>query len=117
MKWDEIFNTLVESIKLPETIEEAIEYVGNDPTCQITIEDLAFKQVVLNILVAAGLVSEKDFNDSITHFRGMITKTFAENLLAKIGHEDIKINIEEPPTEDEIQINDDCWDTDKIGKA
>ena len=82
MTFDELFKALLETFKAPETLEEAIDYVKKDPGCQLTIEELAFKQVVVNILVAAGIVSEKDFNDSVRHFKESLTRGFAEKLLA-----------------------------------
>lgn len=107
MKWDEIFEALTQGLKVPETIEEALDYIGKDPVCQTTIEDLAFKQVVLNILVAAGIVSEDDFNRSINQFKSMIAQSFAENLLKKMGQENIHVIINtepEPEPEEEIDL-------------
>lgn len=111
MKWDDIFNALTQGLETPKTVEEALAYIGQDPVCQTTIDDLAFKQVVLNILVAAGIVSETDFNRSINQFKGMIAQSFAENLLKKMGQENIQviINTEEEPEPDE-EINLDSAD-------
>lgn len=99
----------MEVLKTPETLEETIEYLKKDPVCQTTIEDLAFKQVVLNILIAAGIVSEDDFNRSVSHFKEVLTESFAENILKRVKElKDIKLQIEEPeePTE-EIEIDED----------
>ena len=85
MKWDEFFDQLTKALKTPETLEDAMEYIQKDPACQVTIEDLAFKQVIINILVAAGIISEKDFNDSVAHFKNLLTKNFAEKLLANVN--------------------------------
>ena len=60
MKFEDLFDQLADAFKAPETLEDAIEYIKKDPTCQVTIEDLAFKQVVINILVAAGIVEPVD---------------------------------------------------------
>jgi len=120
MTIDEILKILTDAIKTPETVEEAIEYIKNDPVCQTTIEDLAFKQVVVNTLVASGIVTEEDFNKSIGYFKGLITKNFAENLLAKLGKENVKVvvNTVPPDEEQEIPVDDDDWESsDKIGKA
>ena len=57
MKLDEILNELAEAIKLPETKEEAIAYIQKDPSCLAFIEDMAFRQVIINVLVAANIIS------------------------------------------------------------
>ena len=68
MKLDKILSELAEAIKLPETKEEAIAYIQKDPSCLAFVEEMAFRQVVINILVAANIVSEEDFNDSVSHW-------------------------------------------------
>lgn len=84
MKWEELFEQLLENFKVPETLEEAIAYINKDPSMQTLVEEMAFRQVVINILVAANIITEKDFNESVKHFKNLFTKTFAEELLSKI---------------------------------
>ena len=84
MKLDEILNELVEAIKLPETKEEAIAYIKKEPSCVAFVEDMAFRQVIINILVAANIISEKDFNESVSHFKALFLDKFADELLEKI---------------------------------
>ena len=112
MKWEELFDQLAEAFKTPETLDDAIEYIKKDPTCQVTIEDLAFKQVVINILVAAGIVSEKDFNDSVSHFKELLNRSFAEKLLNNVNKLKDKLNssIDNLEFEDEDIEEDDNWD-------
>ena len=43
MKLDEILNELAEAIKLPETKEEAIDYIKKEPSCLAFVEDMAFR--------------------------------------------------------------------------
>ena len=100
----------MEALKTPETLEETIEYLKKDPVCQTTIEDLAFKQVVLNILIAAGIVTENDFNASVSHFKEVLTESFAENILKRVQElKKIKLQVQEPEEEtaEEIEIDDD----------
>ena len=101
--------SLIEALKTPETLEETIEYLKKDPVCQTTIEDLAFKQVVLNILIAAGIVTENDFNASVSHFKEVLTESFAENILKRVQElKKIKLQVQEPEEEttEEIEIDD-----------
>ena len=84
MKLEEILQQLTDSFKVPETIEEAMAYVNKDPSMQALIEEMAFRQVVINVLVAANIITEKDFNESVKFFKNTITKSFAEELLSKL---------------------------------
>ena len=86
MKLDEILNELAEAIKLPDTKEEAIAYIKKEPNCLAFVEDMAFRQVVINILVAANIISEEDFNDSVSHFKALFLDKFADELLEKITY-------------------------------
>ena len=94
MKLDEILNELAEAIKLPETKEEAIAYIKKDHSCLAFVEDMAFRQVVINILVAANIISEKDFNELVSHFKALFLDKFADELLEKIktAKADLKYN-------------------------
>ena len=116
MKLDELLKSLTGELKIPGTLEEAVDQINKDPVCQTTIEDLTFKQVVINILIASGIVTEDDFNQSVTHFKNLLTKQFAENLLERLKmlhQSDIELEEIDDPLED----NSDDWPDDKIGKA
>lgn len=84
MKLEELFEQIADSFKVPETLEEAIEYINKDPSMQTLIEEMAFRQVVINILVAANIITEKDFNESVKHFKNLFTKSFAQELISKL---------------------------------
>ena len=109
MKLDEILNELAEAIKLPETKEEAIDYIKKEPNCLAFVEEMAFRQVVINILVAANIISEKDFNDSVTHFKALFLDKFADELLEKIkaAKADLKYNDDRDYDDDEDDF--DAW--------
>ena len=114
MKLDEILNELAEAIKLPETKEEAIAYIQKDHSCLAFVEEMAFRQVVINILVAANIVSEEDFNDSVSHFKSLFLDKFADELLEKIkaAKADLKYNDDQDCDDDEDDF-DDWLDDDK----
>ena len=114
MKLDEILNELAEAIKLPETKEEAIAYIKKEPSCLAFVEDMAFRQVIINVLVAANIISEKDFNDSVSHFKALFLDKFADELLEKIkaAEPDLKYNNDQDYTDDEDDF-DDWLDDDK----
>ena len=108
MKLDEILNELAEAIKLPETKEEAIAYIQKEPNFLAFVEDMAFRQVVINILVAANIISEKDFNESISHFKALFLDKFADELLEKIKESkaDLKYNDDQDCGDDEDDFDD-----------
>ena len=108
MKLDEILNELTEAIKLPETKEEAIAYIQKEPNCLAFVEDMAFRQVVINILVAANIVSEEDFNDSVAHFKSLFLDKFADELLEKMkaAEPDLKYNNDQDCDDDEDDFDD-----------
>ena len=114
MKLDEILNELVEAIKLPETKEEAIAYIQKDPSCLAFVEEMAFRQVIINILAAANIVSEEDFNDSVSHFKALFLDKFADELLERIkaAGPDLKCNNDQDCDDDEDDF-DDWFDDDK----
>lgn len=105
MNWKDLFEELADAFKVPETLDEAIEYINKDPSMQTLVEEMAFRQVVVNILVAANIITEKDFNDSIAHFKKLFTRSFAEELLSKID----QFNKEHG---DELDDDDDEWPSD-----
>ena len=118
MKLDEILNELAEAIKLPETKEEAIAYIKKDHSCLAFVEDMAFRQVVINILVAANIVSEEDFNDSVSHFKALFLDKFADELLEKIkaAKADLKYN-DDQDCDDEDDFDDWLGNGKKIYQA
>ena len=116
MKLDEILNELAEAIKLPETKEEAIAYIQKDHSCLAFVEEMAFRQVVINILVAANIVSEKDFNESVSHFKALFLDMFADELLEKIkaAKADLEYNDDQDYADDEDDFDDWLDDGKKI---
>ena len=108
IKLDKILNKLAEAIKLPETKEEAIDYIKKEPSCLAFVEDMAFRQVVINILVAANIISEEDFNDSVSHFKALFLDKFADELLEKIkaAKTDLKYNDDQDCDDDEDDFDD-----------
>ena len=119
MKLDEILNELAEAIKLPETKEEAIDYIKKEPSCLAFVEDMAFRQVVINILVAANIISEKDFNESVSHFKALFLDKFADELLEKIkaAKTDLKYNDDQDCDDDEDDFDDWLSNDTKIYQA
>ena len=119
MKLDEILNELAEAIKLPETKEEAIAYIQKDHSCLTFIEDMAFRQVIINVLVAANIISEKDFNDSVAHFKSLFLDKFADELLEKIkaAKADSKYNDDQDCYDDENDFDDWLGSDKKIYQA
>lgn len=107
MKYKDLFEELLDNFKVPETLEEAIAYINKDPSMQTMIEEMAFRQVVINILVAANIITEKDFNDSVAHFKKLFTKGFAQELLDKIDEFNAKFPSEKFDGE---ETADDEWD-------
>ena len=110
MKLDEILNELVEAIKLPETKEEAIAYIQKDHSCLAFVEDMAFRQVVINILVAANIISEEDFNDSVSHFKALFLDKFADELLERIKAAETNLELEDDDDQDYTNDEDDFDD-------
>ena len=108
MKLDEILNELAEAIKLPETKEEAIDYIKKDPSCLAFVEEMAFRQVIINILVVANIISEEDFNDSVSHFKALFLDRFADELLEKIkaAKADLKYDDDQDCDDDEDDFDD-----------
>ena len=119
MKLDEILNELAEAIKLPETKEEAIDYIKKEPSCLAFVEDMAFRQVVINILVAANIISEEDFNDSVSHFKALFLDKFADELLEKIkaAKTDLMYNDDQDCDDNEDDFDDWLSDNKKIYQA
>ena len=116
MKLDEILNELAEAIKLPETKEEAIAYIQKDHSCLAFVEEMAFRQVIINILVAANIVSEKDFNESVSHFKALFLDMLADELLERIkaAEADLKYDDDQDYADDEDDFDDWLDDGKKI---
>ena len=110
MKLDKILNELAEAIKLPETKEEAIAYIKKDPSCLAFVEEMAFRQVIINILVAANIVSEEDFNDSVSHFKALFLDKFADELLERIKAAKTNLELEDDDDQDYTNDEDDFDD-------
>ena len=110
MKLDEILDELAEAIKLPETKEEAIAYIKKDPSCLTFVEEMAFRQVIINILVAANIVSEEDFNDSVSHFKALFLDKFADELLERIKAAETNLELEDDDDQDYTNDEDDFDD-------
>ena len=110
MKLDKILNELAEAIKLPETKEEAIAYIKKDPSCLAFVEDMAFRQVIINILVAANIVSEEDFNDSVSHFKALFLDKFADELLERIKAAETNLELEDDDDQEYTNNEDDFDD-------
>lgn len=92
---------LEEFLRLPKTLDEAIEYVKKNPVMNSTIEDMAFKQTVINVLILAGLVSENDFNASVEHFKNHLYEEFGKELLREsIEFEEKEKQLQEENDED-----------------
>ena len=84
MNWDDLYKAILEKLKIPQIVDEAIKVLENDEASQVIIEDMAWKQTVQNILVVSQLVSEEDFAATITHFKKLFTKQFAEKMIENL---------------------------------
>lgn len=103
---------LEEFLRLPKTLDEAIEYVKKNPVMNNTIEDMAFKQTIVNVLILAGLVSENDLNASIEHFKNQLYEEFGKELLREAQEFEEKENQEKDDEdwEDEFPIDKKYYD-------
>lgn len=117
MKLEDLFSSLLDTFKVPETLEEAINYINTDPSMQSLVEEMSFRQVVINVLVAANIISEKDFNESVKYFKTLFTKSFAEELLSKIDNFNFQYsqdkeldNQDEDDPEDELPPGKEYYD-------
>lgn len=81
MKFDDLLNGF---LQMPKTHDEAKEYIQKFPSMKASIEDMAFRQVVINTLILAGLVTENDLNASIKHFEDQLYDEFADELLKMV---------------------------------
>ena len=93
-----------------------IAYIQKDPSCLAFVEEMAFRQVIINILVAANIVSEKDFNESVSHFKALFLDMFADELLEKIkaAKADLEYNDDQDYADDEDDFDDWLDDGKKI---
>ena len=92
---------LEEFLKLPKDLNEAIAFVKRNPIMNSTIEELAFKQTVINVLIAAGLVSENDFNASVEYFKNKLYEDFGKELLREAQELELQESEEDEEESDE----------------
>ena len=115
MKFEDLLNGF---LKTPKTHDEAKEYIKKFPSVKAGIEEMAFRQVIINTLILSGLITENDFNASVKHFEEKLYDEFADELL-NMADELEKAKDEEP---EEAGLPDDeeeeDWLNDKeIAKA
>lgn len=78
MKFEDLLNGF---LKMPKTHDEAKEYIKKFPSMKASVEEMAFRQVIINTLILSGLITENDFNASIKHFEEELYDEFADELL------------------------------------
>ena len=78
MKFEDLLNGF---LKMPKTHDEAKEYIKNFPSMKASIEEMAFRQVIIDTLILSGLITENDFNASVKHFEEKLYDEFADELL------------------------------------
>ncbi len=107
MKFDDLLNGF---LKMPKTKEEAVNYIKKFPSMAASVEDMAFKQVVINTLILAGIVTENDLNASLKHFEEKLYEEFAEELLKMVDEleqvKDIKLEEVDMPDDEELEDED-----------
>ncbi len=81
MNFDDLLNGF---LKMPKTKEEAINYIKKFPSMKVSVEDMAFRQTVINTLILSGIVTENDLNASLKHFEDQLYEQFAEELLEMV---------------------------------
>ena len=66
------------------------------------------QKIYNNILVAANIISEKHFNESISHFKALFLDKFDDELLEKIkaAQADLKYNDDQDCDDDEDDFDD-----------
>lgn len=99
IKYMEVDKLLNDLLKLPETLTDAIALVKKSPLMASIVDEAAFKQTVINVLIAAGLVSENDFNASVEYFKDKMFEEFGKELLKESK------NLA-------TEVDDDDWDCD-----
>lgn len=114
MKFEDLLNGF---LKMPKTHEEAKEYIKKFPNMKASVEDMAFRQVIINTLILSGLITENDLNASLKHFEDELYNEFADELLKMVDElenaKDIQLEEVDLPEDDE-----DDWPSDReIGKA
>ena len=78
MKFEDLLNGF---LKTPKTHDEAKEYIKKFPSVKAGIEEMAFRQVIINTLILSGLITDNDFNASVKHFEEELYDEFADELL------------------------------------
>ena len=116
MNWDEVYKAILEKLKVPQTVDDAIKFLEADDASQAIIEDMAWKQTVLNVLVASKVVSEKDFSMTVDHFIKLFTRQFAEKMIENLkAHQEKELEkVIDELDSDEIEIDS---DDESIAKA
>jgi len=100
-----------------DTQEKAEARINKCDSLSAIIEDMAFRQTVLHVLLLAGIVTENDFNASLEHFKKENTAIFAEQLLLEIQRvKEIKKKKQEE-LEKQAQEAEEWVDDKNIGKA
>lgn len=114
MKFEDLLNGF---LKMPKTHEEAKEYIKKFPNMKASVEDMAFRQVIINTLILSGLITENDLNASLKHFEDQLYDEFADELLKMVDElenaKDLGLEEVDFPDDDE-----DDWPSDnEVAKA
>ena len=108
MKFEDLLNGF---LKMPKTHEEAKEYIKKFPNMKASVEDMAFRQVIINTLILSGLITENDLNASMKHFEDQLYDEFADELLAMVDElekaQDKELEEVDLPEDDEDDWEDD----------
>ena len=81
------------------------------------IEEMAFRQVIINTLILSGLRTENDFNASVKHFEEELYDEFADELLNMVDELE-KAKDAEPEETDLPDEDEEDWLSGKeIAKA
>ena len=107
MNFEDLLNGF---LKMPKTKEEAKAYIKKFPSMRASVEDMAFRQTVINVLILSGAVTENDLNASIKHFEDQLYEEFATELLNMVDELEKAADKAEI---DEEQVEEDDWEDDK----
>lgn len=113
MKFEDLLNGF---LKMPKTHEEAKEYIKKFPNMKASVEDMAFRQVIINTLILSGLITENDLNASLKHFEDQLYDEFADELLKMVDELENAKDIG-PEEVDFPDDDEDDWPNDEIAKA
>lgn len=102
MKFEDLLNGF---LKTPKTHDEAKEYIKKFSNVKAGVEEMAFRQVIINTLILSGLITENDFNASVKHFEEKLYDEFADELLNMAGElekaKDAELEEADSPDDDE----------------